>query len=95
MKIRLLKKIRKRYSIIRVDKLASDADEFMIHSKNFWGLPFFVLRDNNGDGVFDNRTQAYGDLQDAKNKIVKYVVSDYREKFRHINGKQTKVWYNK
>lgn len=40
MKIRLLKKIRKQYSIIRVDKLASDADEFMIRSKNFWGLPF-------------------------------------------------------
>ena len=26
--------------------------------------------------MFDNRTKAYGDLQDAKNKIVKYVVLD-------------------
>ena len=46
MKTRLLKKIRKRYSITKVEELASDACSEYRNAKEEFGMPFYVLEDS-------------------------------------------------
>ena len=91
MKVKLLKKVRKRYSITRVDELASNAGECYCHIAKSYGLPFFVLNDN--EDCFGWRDGYYKTLDEAITRLSKVIQKDYGEKFRHSDGKQTKVWY--
>lgn len=91
MKIRLLKKIRKRYEINRIDELASNATEIERIAENENGLPFYELVD-----IKDYRWGYYSlhrTLQSAKDTLLEVVLEQYSEKFRHKDGKRTKVWH--
>lgn len=89
MKVKLLKKIRKRYTIIRIDELASNAGELYVYRSQQFGLPFFVLSDDEDYFGF------YATYAEARESLCKWIIQDYTEKFRHKNGKETKVWYPK
>lgn len=90
MKTRLLKKIRKRYSITRVDSLSSKPISWEKAYKDELGLPYHKLYDSEDEylDIFKTYDACYEILK-------KWIIKDYGEKFRHKPGKETKVWYNK
>ena len=91
MKVKLLKKVRKRYSITRVDKLASNSGDVYSKIAETKGLPFFVLIDN--EDSFCWRTRYYKTFDEAKANLWLWILHAYGEKFRHKDGKEIKVWY--
>lgn len=93
MKTRLLKKIRRRFSIIRIDELASDAGETLRHNAKTFGMPFFHLKDSWDSWGYCSIY--FRTLEEAKTHLCKRIVKEYSEKFRHKDGKETKVWWNK
>ena len=92
MKTRLLKKIRKRYSITRVDWPDSNNNVFKA-AASLYGLPFFILEDKRSE--FSIHDMFYKTFEEAYAQLCKTVLEDYAEKFRHVEGKSTKVWWNK
>ena len=93
MKHKLLKKVRKRYSITRIDKLASNAGNVYTYCADTLGLPFYVLEDAvDWTGI---HTKFYETFDDAREHLCRWIVADYGEKFRHKPGKQVKVWWEK
>ena len=89
MKVKLLKKIRKRYSITRIDELESNAGEIMEFQKEKLGLPFFILCDD-----FSNDDEEYFEsFNDSRDRLTEWINLDYREKFKHKSRKETKVWW--
>jgi hypothetical protein len=91
MKTKLLKKIRKRYTIIKIDELASNACNFYKDAKNEYGFPFFVLRDNKNN--WELLSQCSKDFKEARENLCKWIISDYSEKFRHKDEVSSKVWW--
>lgn len=91
MKVKLLKKVRKSYTIIRVDKLASNSGDVYPIIAERKGLPFFVLIDN--EECFGCRTRYYKTFDEAKANLWLWILHAYGEKFRHKDGKEIKVWY--
>lgn len=91
MKVKLLKKVRKRYSIARIDELASNAGNVYKGMGKSLGLPFFVLEDQNDS--FGYQTEFFKTFEEARDKIIEWVISDYGEKFRHKDEVSEKVWY--
>lgn len=90
MKTRLLKKIRKRYSITKVEELASDACSEYRNAKVEFGMPFYVLEDSEW---FTG--EIYKSFDEAKDRLSKWIIKDYGEQFRHKPEKSTKVWWSK
>jgi len=91
MKVKLLKKVRKRYAITKVDSLASNACSTYKAATEEFGLPFYIFRDKEDD--FGLYTRYFGALDDAYDYLKRSILADYREKFRHKDGKETKVWW--
>ena len=93
MKTKLLKKIRKRYSITRIDELASNAGNVYVGAKHYHGLPFYVLEDAKDDWDIDRKF--FKTFEEAREMLCEWIIFDYGEKFRHKPEKSTKVWWNK
>jgi len=93
MKVKLLKKIRKRYVITRIDELASNASSTKIDAKNKLGLPLYCLSDRNGTWLKGNIYT--NTIDNAKIVLLEWIRYDYYEKIKHSDGKATKIWYNK
>ena len=93
MKVKLLKKIRKRYSITRVDELASNPSDLHIYAKKECGLPFYLLKVT--ETLLDFHVEVFKTFEEARNKLCKWIISDYGEKFRHRDQKSSKVWWVK
>ena len=91
MKSKLLKRIRKRYSIHKVSELPSNADDDLINAEEDLGLPFYIVRDKGGW----HGESCHKELNDAKDKILSIVLIGYSEQFRHKPGKIEKVWWVK
>jgi hypothetical protein len=89
MKTKLLKKIRKRLSIIRIDKLASDAGETLQDNAKIFGMPFFQFKDSWDSWGYYSR--CFRTFEEAKEFLWKYIIKEYSEKFRHEDKKSTKV----
>lgn len=87
MKTKLLKKVRKRFSIVRYDELPSNPDIIFRYYKKLYGLPFYVIFNGDDDVTCRNN---YIDAVDA---LIEIVVNNYSEQFRHSNGKTKKVWW--
>lgn len=93
MKVKLLKKIRKEYSILQVNKI----DKRINNIREQWyrefertlGLPFFILEEN----TYYN---GYKTLNEAKEAILYTIRKQYAKYsckgLKNINGE--KVWYN-
>lgn len=92
MKTRLLKKVRKRYYITRVDELASNVGEVYRRIYDQYGLPFYVLSDS--EDSFGIYTRFFKTYDNAREKLCEWIISDYGEKFRHKDEKSTKVWWS-
>lgn len=92
MKAKLLRKIRKQYSIERVDELESDASPFLKVEAEFWKLPFYIVY-HPGDCFWLKSYQISRSLEGAKSFIWRDVLSRYKEKFRHKPRKSAKVWW--
>jgi len=92
MKTKLLKKIRRRFEIFEISELPSNANEFFIDYERRWGLPFYQLKDKNNSFLL-GQIVVFRTFHDAKDEILKIVLREYSEKFRHRDGMITKVWY--
>ncbi len=92
MKTRLLKKIRKRFSIIRIDELASDDIQTFHDNAKVLGMPFFQFKDR---WDFGYGSRYFRTFEEAKAHLYKRITQEYSEKFRHKDGKETKLWWNK
>jgi DNA phosphorothioation-dependent restriction protein DptG len=94
MKVKLLRRVRKRYSIVRIDQLASNANEWDQKIANITGLPFYRIIDNDRPSSWISKYRYDCKLiEDAKEKLIQIIVNDYKEQFRHKDAVITKVWY--
>jgi hypothetical protein len=90
MKTKLLKKVRKRYEIVRVDRLATDCCQWLDDMAELYGLPFFLIKDLSDDW---RGRKAFGNFKDAQQGLINWIKSDYREQFKHKPTIQVKVWH--
>lgn len=92
MKTKLLKQIRKRFEILKVDKFNYDElsveDKIRIKSLNILTCPFYVVYDNDWNSKYFLRS-----LIDAEN-ILKLLIKELYTHNRKVQGLKTiKVWY--
>lgn len=92
MKVKLLKKVRKRYSIVRVDKIGTNPGWLYRHCEKEIGIPFYILRDDQ-DGL-GFRTVATKEFDNVKEKLCKWIKEDYTHKVRKKKTVEVKVWHN-
>lgn len=93
MKTRLLKKVRKRYSIIRIDEIASNASDVHRYLASEYGLPFYEVREP--ESVLCQNDRGFKTYIEAFDYLKKLILKQYSEQFRHKSGKETKVWWTK
>lgn len=96
MKVKLLKKVRKRYTVTRVDQISLKQEHdqgFYKESKDKYGLPFFVFRDNNDD--YGLRRCSFGTKENAIKEVLERIIRDYTTIVKKREGKESTVWYPK
>ena len=91
MKTKLLKKVRKRYEIVKVTELSSSHEmwnTFNMDSERKFGLPFFILRDLNDSW----RDRSAKDIDVLLETLQEWIRFDYAKtkKSKHI---EEKVWH--
>lgn len=92
MKVKLLKKIRKEFSIERIDKLGSGDGEVMEAIADELGLPFYLVSYPDSKYAF-YCTNTFATLKEAKERVMQKIMSRYKDKFRGTKRKSTKVWW--
>lgn len=104
MKTKLLKKIRKRFSITRIDVLASDADAIKVDAKKKYGLPFFYIEDKFCDNdpsrsviyyYLYKHKMTHKTYNEALDTLISMIHNYYYENFKHKNEVNQKVWWKK
>jgi hypothetical protein len=86
MKTKLLRKIRKRYSIIRVDDLGSDASDERMWTRYKYGMPFYEIRYRNS---LIARCSTFNGARDI---LLEWVIKKYTLKLRAKPEVSKKVW---
>jgi len=99
MKVKLLKKVRKKFVIEKINKLGSNPEPYLLEFKYKLREPFYVIRSVNADegGDFDflySYFDAAQNLKEAKDILLKFILDKYSEKYRHKDTEKEKVWYN-
>ena len=94
MKVKLLKKIRNRYSITRVDAPSSNEDKYILDYIEKHGLPIFILENHESSfsRLVSDRTYL-SSLDEARTRLMETILKDYSEKFRHVPRETIKVWW--
>ena len=87
MKTRLLKKVRKRFEIRRIDKIPLRPDFFIKWASERWSLPFYQIIDKNDDIGINNLYCT--DKKTALEEICFILRKEYKSKSKQQN---TKVW---
>ena len=92
MKTKLLKQIRKRFEILRVDKFNYDElsieDKVRVKSLNISTSPFYIIYYNDWNNKYFVRS-----LPDAEN-ILKLLIREIYTHDRKVQGFKTiKIWY--
>jgi len=95
MKTKLLKEVRKRFSIVRYDSLATNANTVEISAFRRYGFPFFVVEIDKEDGWPFCRFLFYGSYSESYESMQKEIHSCYFERFKHKDAKTTKLWWKK
>lgn len=87
MKTRLLKKVRKRYSIVRYDELPTNPVHYLKSYYIDCGLPFYIL--------YDKHELAYGSktFDGCYNRLKLLIDLRWRDKIKKTEGKSKKVWW--
>ena len=98
MKVKLLKKIRKRFEIIRIDELSTNpTSAALIACYRNHGLPMFYVKDNEDSMDMWLWTHSYDRYtktkEEALDLIKQRIHNLYFEQFKHKEGKSEKVWY--
>lgn len=94
MKVKLLKKVRDRYKIVRVTKVSSSTqmwNDFYRECEKDLGLPFFALKDSQDSW----RTRCYTDQDKAYDMLLKWINNDYKHRIKKDRTKEEVVWYPK
>lgn len=95
MKVKLLKKIRKRYEIVKVTSVSPRGNNWS-SPYNDWetklGLPFYVLSDNQDSLGY--RVFACSNLCTAIKTLSAWIKKDYA-RTKNIKTIEGKVWYPK
>ena len=94
MNIKLLKKIRKRYSIIQIDELSSNVNDpdfyHDIRYVDINSMPIFKFIDK-----IDGFYQYCNTYQEAYDVLLNEIKTHYNEKFRHKDEVSKKIWWKK
>lgn len=92
MKTKLLKKVRKRYTILKICSYANTANPSWKSYCDSIGMPFYYVKDLDSTCGFRNR--GYCLYEDAFSYLQRIIHADYYEnKKRIIPAKIEKVWY--
>ena len=91
MKVKLLKKIRKRFSIIKVNERPSDPNHFTNRYTGNYKTPFFYLTDEKD--VFNVKLMYSSGYDIVYNEMLRRIRKSYTHKVKKNNGQITKVWW--
>jgi hypothetical protein len=93
MKVKLLKKVRKRFQIVKIIRHQYRPTEYEIAIEKKLDLPYYSIRDLEGfwDVKYEVKT-----FEEAHDKLIQIIIREYEDKYRkkdlHL---EKKVWYNK
>ena len=95
MKVKLLKKIRKRHSIYRVNKMSKFDDDTnylydVLVGQEFLFQPFYIVQ---YDSYVRQWRRPFKTEQDAKDYILSSIVKIYGPKIKSNKSELTKVWW--
>jgi len=94
MKTRLLKKVRKEFSITRYDSIATNASYEEKCLEKDWEFPFFKVEKGEQGSIFHDE-EYVKTYDEAYAKLVSWIRTKYFEKFKHKDADTTKVWWKK
>lgn len=94
MKVKLLKKVRKRYKIYRCDELPNELgiEGFQLNKyRSEFGLPFYYVQD---ESTFTMYPYLYGsdNINSCKSYILELVKEKYEDRIKNTKFKSTKIW---
>ena len=92
MKVKLLKKVRKQYSIDRVDDIGSNPTTLLEIQKEIYGLPFYLAK---RETFWSCNIIPVKSFELGIDAILESIHDEYGKKTKEIKPKITKVWYNK
>jgi len=91
MKVKLLKKIRKRFIIEKIESLSSDPNEYDKSAGERFEFPFYKLYDiHQTSSWYSFYSQSF---EEAYDYLVETIKDRYKEKFRHKPGKKSVAWW--
>ena len=93
MKVKLLKKIRKRYEITKVEELGTDPGRNYKWGAENFGLPFYMLWDTT-DHYAQPEFFRDGELDVALERLMVWIRHNYAHKVKKMETKTKKAWYN-
>ena len=92
MKTKLLKKVRKEYTIIKISSYSNVANSTWKGYCKDMGFPFFYVKDLLDDWGFRNR--GFREYKAATSYLLKVIMVDYAGKRKRITkAKEEKVWH--
>ena len=92
MKVKLLKKVRKKFVINRIDELASDDVNGVRFAEKELGVPFYQVKFVE-EYTLHSTTHYVKTYPEAQTKLLEMILDVYSEEFRHKERKTEKVWY--
>ncbi len=90
MKVKLLKRVRKRFSIEKVTDIGTQPTSLHRYGERNFGLPFYTIKDNGGSMFAES--DCAGNMDSALNILQSMIVKAYHEKFRGRKAKTEKIW---
>ena len=94
MKTKLLKKIRKRYTIERIDEVTENSDNKLREFSAIFGCPIFILTDTEASENSFHRKKVYYLYEDAYDNLRKWIKISYGREYRKETEIPKKVWWN-
>lgn len=91
MKTRLLKKVRRRYSITRIDSLSTNADCILIANSYELGFPFYIVNDHHH--LYHIRSKCHKTYNECIESLLEMIVHDYSDAVGRTKTTSTKVWW--
>ena len=91
MKTRLLRKVRNRFSIIKVIERPSDPKHFINQNIKSIKVPFFYLTDKKD--VLNLKMRVSKNYETLRLDLLNIIRNEYTHVVKKNNGKITKVWW--
>lgn len=91
MKTKLLKKVRRRYFITKINSLSLSEGEVLLAISNEFGFPFYIVGDNRS--VLGLRDKYYKTYNECIESLLEMIVHDYSDAVGRTKTTSTKVWW--